>query len=337
VTGAPGPARTGVPGGVGLRVEEYLEFLGKEYLGDYVRSGGAAVRLVVVGAEEVATRWHEGLSATAGAYGFTHVGLDAASTRIHLMHEVFLAVSRRLDWSATARFAVRAAYDRLGLPAPEGELSVPEVAAYHEIDVRELGRSLRRSLEADILGDVSLAHEFRVAMLRLCQAETTSFEVDAAERAAVVGWLRGEPVPLGRLRAARLFSRVGRHNARPLLQSMASWLARTGNAGLVLDLDLTRLAVARRPPAEARHGVYYSKAAVLDAYEMIRQLIDATDTLRCLLVTATLPPELVTDDGRGLPAYAALQLRVADEVRDRRRANPFAALVRLETRVEAVP
>ena len=39
----------------------------------------------------------------------------------------------------------------------------------------------------------------------------------------------------------------------------------------------------------------------------------------------------------GLPAYSALHLRVIDEIRDRRRANPFAALVRLETRLEAIP
>jgi hypothetical protein len=45
----------------------------------------------------------------------------------------------------------------------------------------------------------------------------------------------------------------------------------------------------------------------------------------------------VADDARGLPAYSALHLRIIDEVRDRRRANPFAALVRLETRMEATP
>jgi hypothetical protein len=39
---------------------------------------------------------------------------------------------------------------------------------------------------------------------------------------------------------------------------------------------------------------------------------------------------------RGLPAYSALHLRVADEVRDRRRPNPYAGLVRLEARLEAV-
>jgi len=49
------------------------------------------------------------------------------------------------------------------------------------------------------------------------------------------------------------------------------------------------------------------------------------------------PPALVTDEVRGLPAYSALQLRVADEVRDRRRTNPYAALVRLDVRLEAIP
>ena len=76
---------------------------------------------------------------------------------------------------------------------------------------------------------------------------------------------------------------------------------------------------------------------MLDAFEVLRQLIDATDDLRGVLVLAVVPPELVTDEARGRPSCTALQLRVADEVRDRRRANPFAALVRLEVRLEAVP
>jgi hypothetical protein len=118
--------------------------------------------------------------------------------------------------------------------------------------------------------------------------------------------------------------------------SLAAWHAQVSGSGVVVDLDLTRLALTRRPPLEQRVGVYYSKAAVLDAYEVLRQLVDATDSLRSAYVAITLPPEAVTDESRGLPAYSALQLRVVDEVRDRRRANPFAALVRMETRLEAV-
>lgn len=78
------------------------------------------------------------------------------------------------------------------------------------------------------------------------------------------------------------------------------------------------------------------RGIALDAYEVLRQLIDATDELEGVLLVVLVPPELVTDELRGLPAYSALQLRVADEVRDRRRPNPYAAMVRLGVRLEAV-
>ncbi|MCW3037575.1 MAG: hypothetical protein JWM17_2887, partial [Actinobacteria bacterium] len=61
----------------------------------------------------------------------------------------------------------------------------------------------------------------------------------------------------------------------------------------------------------------------------LRQLVDATDDLAATLVAVVAPLDFVTDETRGLTSYTALQLRVADEVRDRRRVNPFAALVRL--------
>ncbi len=173
-------------------------------------------------------------------------------------------------------------------------------------------------------------------MLRLAQVQLGAGDVDTAEFEAVLGWLRGELRSITVLRSALIYTRIGRHNARAMLVSAAALLLAIGCGGLVVHVDYGRLAEARRPPAEARSGFYYSKAAVMDAYEVLRQFIDATDELRGVLFVAVMPPELMTDEARGLPAYSALQLRVADEVRDRRRANPFAALVRLEVRLEAV-
>ena len=69
---------------------------------------------------------------------------------------------------------------------------------------------------------------------------------------------------------------------------------------------------------------------------MLRQFVDATDELEGLFVAALVPAVLVHDERRGLPAYTALQLRVAEEVRDRRRANPYAALVRVGPQLGAV-
>jgi hypothetical protein len=327
---------SGLPlGGTGLSVGGYGEFVAKEYLGDYVRGGGAAVRFVVAGDDQVATRWHRALRVAAEAEGYLYVAIDSAEVRLHLVDQIYTVVARAVDWRDLARRQVRAVWEDLGLPpAHPDELSVGDVARHHEVDPREAMRSIRRKLEALLLHDASLAREFRLAVLRLCQAELGTGEVVDAERDAVLAWLRAEPVALRALRSASLYARVGRHNARSLLVSLAAWRARVAGTGFVLDLDLARLSVARRPPIDERTGFYYSKAAVLDVYEVLRQLVDATDGLRSAFVAVTLPPGLVTDETRGLPAYSALHLRVIDEVRDRRRANPFAALVRLETRLE---
>lgn len=328
----------GLPaGGIGLGPEDYAGFVAAEYLDDYVRSGGAAVRFVVTGSDDVAARWHSALGEVADTAGYLCVGIDAAEHRVHMVDQLYAAVARQVDWLALARAQVEAAWESIGLaPEKPDALSVAAVAGWHDVAIPEAARSMRRLLEADLLREPSLDREFRLAVLRLCQCELATGDVLETERDAVLSWLRVEPVALRAVRSASLYGRVARHNARAMLISLAAWRAQITGSGLVVDVDLSRVAVARRPPVEQREGHYYSKAAVLDAYEVLRQLVDATDNLRGAFVAVTLPPELVTDDARGLPAYSALHLRVVDEIRDRRRANPFAALVRLETRLEAI-
>lgn len=326
----------GVLGGGSLTVPDYSAFLAERYLADYLPAGGAAVKVAVAGSAEAAARLERAVGAAADAADCVFVAVRAADVRLDQVERLFFAVAKQVDWDALAAAVVRSAYDAASVPAVAG-LTVAEVAAHHDLDPKELYRSVRRGLEERLLRDPALARELGRAVFRLAQAQLGSRDVDPAERQAVLGWLLGERVPAAALRPALISARIGRHNARHLLLSLARLLLDAGHGGLVLHLDYARLAEARRPPLEQRSGVYYSKAAVLDAFEVLRQLIDATDELRGVLVLAVVPPELVTDEARGLPSYTALQLRVADEVRDRRRANPFAALVRLEVRLEAVP
>ena len=329
------PAAAVLGGGV-LGAAYYAQFLSEEFLAGYLPAGGAAVKIAVVGGGDVADRFLDGLQAASVARGCHYVALSAETTRLHMVDQLFFQVARSVDWTEVAARLVRTAYAAASFPAPEGLLAVADVADHHDVEPRELYRSVRRQLEQRLLGDVRLAREMRRAMLRLAQHALGAGDVDGGERQAVLGWLRGEKVPLRDLRPALVYSRIGRHNARSMLLSLARVLQQTGYGGLVLHLDYTRLAESRRPPLPERTGFYYTKAATLDAYELVRQLIDDTDDLHGVLVVAMLPPELLTDETRGLSAYSALQLRVADEVRDRRRVNPFAALVRLEVRLEAV-
>jgi hypothetical protein len=331
------PQSSGVLGGGVLKVDDYAAFLSREYLAGYVRAGGGAVKVAVVGDGGAADRLESALAAAAAANGALFVSVSAESTRVHMIDQLFFAVSRAIDWEELAGACTRAAYAGASFPVPDGVgLTIAGIARHYDVDAHELYRSVRRLLERYLLGDPVVTTEMGRAVLRLAQAQLGAGDIDSAEHAAVLGWLRGELRSIIALRPTLIYSRIGRHNARAMLASAAALLLGTGCGGLVLHLDYARLAESRRPPVEARSGLYYSKAAVLDAYEVLRQFIDATDELRSMLVVAVVPPELMTDEARGLPAYTALQLRVADEVRDRRRANPFAALVRLEVRLEAI-
>ena len=313
-----------------LAAREYLDFVEREYLAAYVGRGGTAVKLLCVGDDSVRAELAEGLAAL-GDDGFEYATVDAATTRIHMIDQVFGAIAGQLDWITLADAVVRSALENVAFPVPEGHtrIDLAAIARHHDIDAAELYRSVRRAIEQTVLRDAELSHEFRVAMWRLCQERLGRGDVSAAERETVIGWLRGDRMPAADLRRVSLYAKVNRGNAKPLLASLARWLRIAGRSGLVLRLDLDRLAVTRRPPVGLRDGHYYSKAATLDAYELVRQLIDATDELEGLFVAVQLPPALVNDEARGLPAYTALQLRVADEVRDRRRVNPYAAMVRV--------
>ena len=282
------------------------------------------MKLVVTGDADVADRFELSLRAVADRQNCVIVCLSAETTKAHMIDQVFFAVARQIDWDTVAVAILGAAYDEIAIPAAPGRLTVAEVAADHDLP-RAAASSANNPSPTD------------------CHAERSTGSGAPGQRRRPPGearvvqdWLTGEPVGLRELRDAMIYARIGRHNARTMLTSVGRLLLRAGHRGLVLHLDLTRLAEARRPPLPERTGIYYSKAAVLDAYELLRQLIDATDDLVGMLVVAVVPPELVSDEKRGLPSYAALQLRVADEVRDRRRTNPFASLVRLDVRLEAV-
>ena len=313
-----------------IGVDDYAEFLATEYLDSYVAGGGAAVKFVVAGDAADADRFSQIVRERAARLEYATVRVDAVNTRIHMMDQLFFAVAAQVDWEALAARRVRAAYAAIAHAVPDGaDVSVEAVAAHHRVDPGELTRDINRHLQRTVFHDYAMVQEFRIAMLRLCQAQLRTGQVTEAEHAAVVDWLRGELRQISVLRSAMIFRRIGRHNARQLLFSLAHWLAVNGRAGLLIELDVRRFGFARRPQVDERHGLYYTKAALLDGYELLRQLVDNTDELAHCCVVVVAAPEFTSDTTRGVDAYQALKLRIHDDVRDRNRDNPYASLIRL--------
>src|SRR5260370_21335775 len=98
-----------------IPVAAYLEFLAKEYLAEFVGRGGASVKFCV-GDETARAALHQGLCAAAADDGYAYVGVDAATTRLHLVEQLFFAVTRTIDFDEIAAAVATSAYRAAGFP-----------------------------------------------------------------------------------------------------------------------------------------------------------------------------------------------------------------------------
>src|SRR5258707_14026196 len=111
---------SGVLGGGLLKVDDYAEFLAREYLARYVSAGGAAVKVAVVGDSQAADRLESALAAATAEHSSVWVSISADSTRVHMVDQIFFAVFRAVDWHRLAAAHLRAGYEHPAFPAPPG-------------------------------------------------------------------------------------------------------------------------------------------------------------------------------------------------------------------------
>lgn len=309
---------------------DWLALLEREYLASYIPAGGAAVKFAIAPTPTAADATRGAILTAARTHGLHTASLDAATVKLHLIEQIFFALARGVDWPALARGRVRGFLERYGfvVPPDPAAFTYEQIAAANAYTEAELRRDVRNWLRDHVYQDYAMVQEFRIAMLRLCQAQLDPGEAAQAEAAALQDWLRGELRLISALKPLRIFQKIARHNARDMFGSLVHWLRGGGAAGLALVLDIDRYVSGQRP-REPDGTLYHSLAATLDVYEVLRQFIDTTDELACCLIVVLAPPAFLEDERRGLMRYDALRLRVWDEVRDRRRANPLSALVRL--------
>jgi hypothetical protein len=84
--------------------QEWLELIEREYLTDFILAGGGAVKFAVGDAHqlEIVARVLDLLSAR---HGLAHVAIDAVTTRLHMIHNVFVAIAGRsigMQWRSAS-------------------------------------------------------------------------------------------------------------------------------------------------------------------------------------------------------------------------------------------
>jgi hypothetical protein len=264
-----------------LSAADWLSVVRREYLGDFIPAGGAAVKFVVPYPPLSHEELREDLRRAAEDNSFQFVFVDSVATKVHLIDRLFHGVARQVDWDELAYRHLSQLLSQQGyeLPASRKQFNLPTLAELNEREEPSLRQDVRREIERGLFRDYEMSQEFRWAMIGLYRSLAEPGDDPVAN--AIRDWLLGDPVRISSLKPALIFQRVARHNARHLLASLTHWLRLAGKQGLVLVLDITRYTQAVRP-AQRDETNYYSTAAALDAYEVLRQLVDGTDELTLL-------------------------------------------------------
>lgn len=313
---------------MGVALEEWTGLLRREYFDDFIPSGGAAVKIAVAPQEDTDAVVYA-IRAAAAEHAFFVTCLDAAQMRVHMIDQTFFAVARQVDWDRVTDDYLRALLHQNGISV-EYDRPLDDLAAIAEANGRtreDLLHEINSLIANSVLRDYSLSREFRTAMAMLCRGRVNPQNVTPTDADLIRQWLRGERCSLPALKRVQIYQRVGRHNARLLLASLARWLRRVGYDGLALVLDITAVVTEFRP---GENPVRYTRSTLLDAYEVLRQFIDDVDEVSFLFVGVVAAPGLLEDPRRSVDNYTALKLRIVDEVRDRNRANPLNAMVRVD-------
>ena len=310
-----------------IATREWIDLIEGEYLRDFVTNGGAGVKFAVGDADQLAAVGGM-LAGLSDRHGLAYVSIDAATTKLHMIQDVFFAIARALDWNAMAQHFVEFLFERQGYEWPRPGEAVPlhEVAACNRIDVILMRRDFHQWLTAEVMRDTEMTQDFRVAMTRLCLRRLEPADTQPGITAPVLEWLRGELRRIGALKEPAITAKITRHNGRAMLRSLCRWLRLCGQRGLCATVDIRQLG---KTGTAAGDRLRYSPAAVMDGFEVMRQLVDDAERFAGLLLVIIADETLIeVGSRRSLDAYVALKMRIWDDVRPEGRDNPLAPLVR---------
>jgi len=284
----------------------------------------------------------------------------------HLIDRFYGAVTDGVDWQGWAREQARSVLDRLGVRVPEGcDLGdIQKLAAANGMDrdylIQQYHRETQRAVQ-----DRDMTVEFRSAVTNLWGDQLQPDTSTPGRGEVLTTWLSGRAAPPGGARVLRncqIYGRINATNARHYLVSFCEWARRTGRLGILVVLDFRayewvggtgprseqilreiEAAIARGAGTDSilammtasradAPDVKYSSKAYVQMLSLLRRFIDEIDRFRGLALIVLTSPTYYAPSAlkeRRYTDYAALQTRIGEEVSDRQRPNPDAALIHL--------
>ena len=307
---------------------EWLHFINQEYLSTFLLDGGSAIKFAVPLDDSLRQDLFDGLAGISLRSGYLVVNINASETKVNMIDEIFFRSAQQMPWrilihKIIAKLAAESGYS--WIDGEEGPI-YQRLADHNQVDPQLLLLDLKKSIGDNVFKKRNLSRDFRVAMTHLCLAELSGGQDGSATTSILTRWLTGQNKAVSAVKPYQIFRKINRHTARHFFESMIHWIRFAGYPGTVILLDAQRVMLPKNPHDQS---LFYSKAAVLDTYEVLRQFIDSADQLEGCLITVVPDITFLEDDSRGISAYEALKFRIVDEIRDKSLVNPMASLARI--------
>jgi hypothetical protein len=230
-----------------LSPSRWLDAITHDYLDDYVRSGGSAVK-VVSGSERLIDEAILRVRDLAVRSGYCHSHLDpgrynSSSKRpdLHRIDNFFFAATSDVDWKGWAAQQASRYLENHGIHLAPGRAigDLDGIALDNGRDSQDLLNQYQRELATPQIRDPRLAIEFRAAVTALSRALLVPDAVSPTTEEVLLGWFAGKTMPgaASALKKVQIFERINIGNARAMLTSFCRWLPQTGHDGLVVTLD----------------------------------------------------------------------------------------------------
>ena len=314
-----------------IPLHDWLRHLDAEYVSTFIKEGGASIKFAVM-EDGRKPQLFEAVEIRGRELDYAVVKLDAVETKVHMPQDVFFGLAKQVDWRFLARrMIVRLArgigYDVDAINPGETTNVFEAIGKRNGLDSQSVLRELRRELETRVSKEYRMDKDFRVAMTSLCLCENVRQDQEYGGQ-PLIDWLTGTNTRVSSVKSFFINTGINRTTARHFIESALFWFRHVGYAGTVIVLDNSRIMLSPNPKDGGR---YYTKAMVMDHYELLREFIDGTDQLAGTLMVIVTNGAFLDEDARsrGFGIYQALRTRIMDDVRDKNLVNPIASMVRL--------
>lgn len=295
---------------IALHPDDWASVIGQD-LAEFVGAGGALVRFAVGDTPADIDRTRRALVDLAEQSHLCFFDVDGSATRLHYPNDILASIAEQIDFrQVMTSFLLRAVVNE-GYEVPPGseQFSLQEIASVNDVVPRNIREIINARIRSGIMRDRRLVRDVRYALWAIAGDVLNGRHVGAAA-SVPERWLRSQITSVRELRDFGIVQKVSRYNARGLIRSVLTWLPTSGWNGSIVFVNALQLAHAKN----LRDGkVYYTRAALSDVYEVMREFIDETDDMNGVLLVFAMPRDFLSIDprGRGMGIYQALQFRVS--------------------------